>query len=264
VKDGNYEIELPVKVKELEIHEMITSFKDMASRLKLLEDLRTEMLAGVTHELKTPLTSIRGLIYAVKDKVVSETEAEEFLEISITETDRLQNMVNELLDFNSFAAGVIDLKPKPLQINTFVQEIVYQWSLIHQSDRFTLNVKVPDSIIHANVDPGRVQQILTNLLNNSKESIQDNGSIEVSLYHSTKLSLGIDVKDSGCGIPEAEQTLIFERFYRGNNKKQKLRGLGLGLAFSCSLARAMGGDLTLKESSSSGTTFALSLKTING
>jgi signal transduction histidine kinase len=262
VKDGNYLIELPFEAKELEIDELFHAFKEMAFRLNQLEDLRTEMLAGVTHELKTPLTSIRGLVYAVKDKVVTGTEAEEFLDISITETDRLQNMVNELLDFNSFAAGVISLNPLKLQMNALIREIVYQWGIIHQNDELSLHMHVPDKFLKATGDAARIQQIMINLLNNAKESMAGNGSIAVTLYQDTPHTVSIDVKDSGCGIPLAEQSLIFERFYRGDNKKHKQRGLGLGLAFSSSLARAMGGELKLKESSPDGTTFKLSLPSL--
>ncbi|NHN28617.1 HAMP domain-containing sensor histidine kinase [Paenibacillus agricola] len=259
VKGGNYQIELPVDAKELEIDELFHSFKEMATRLNQLEDLRTEMLAGVTHELKTPLTSIRGLVYAVKDKIVTGEEADEFLDISIKETDRLQHMVNELLDFNSFVAGVISLNPEKLKMNILIREMVYQWSLIHQNDDLSLQVFLPDIQLEALGDTSRIQQIMINLLSNSKEAMGAAGSIEVTLYPVAPDRVAIDVKDSGCGIPPAEQSLVFERFYRGDDKKHKLRGLGLGLAFSSSLAKAMGGELRLKESSSNGTTFTLTL-----
>jgi signal transduction histidine kinase len=257
VKGGNYQIELPVDAKELEIYELFISFKEMAMRLNQLEDLRTEMLAGITHELKTPLTSIRGLVYAVKDKIVTGEEADEFLGISITETDRLQHMVNELLDFNAFVAGVISLK-------ALIREIVYQWSIIHQNDDFSLQVHLPDAQLEATGDTSRIQQIMINLLNNSKEAMATAGTIDVTLYQEFPDRVAVDVRDNGCGIPPAEQTFIFERFYRGDDKKHKLRGLGLGLAFSSSLAKAMDGELRLKESSTNGTTFTLILNNMAG
>jgi signal transduction histidine kinase len=259
VTDGNYLVELPNDAKELEIYELFNSFKEMSMRLNQLEDLRTEMLAGVTHELKTPLTSIRGLVYAVKDNIVTGDEAQEFLDISIKETDRLQHMVNELLDFNAFVAGVISLHPAKLNMNVLIREMVYQWSIIHQSNDLSLQVHLPDALLEATGDTSRIQQIMINLLNNSKEAMAKAGTIEVTLYRMPPNRVAIDVKDTGGGIPPDEQKLVFERFYRGDDKKHKLRGLGLGLPFSQSLAKAMGGDLKLKESSTNGTTFTLTL-----
>lgn len=102
---GNYDIHLEKDRREDEIYELIHSFKEMADRLRQLELMRTELLAGVTHELKTPVTSISGLVQAVKDDIVGGEEAKEFLEICSKETVRLQKMVEDLLDFNSLPSA---------------------------------------------------------------------------------------------------------------------------------------------------------------
>lgn len=107
-------------------------------------------------------------------------------------------------------------------------------------------------------DVVRVQQILTNLLTNAEQSMDGNGTIHVTLQ-TDKDFIIIDVQDSGCGIPLAEQPFIFERFYRGEQKKYKIRGLGLGLALSKMMAQSIGGDLTLVNSTTQGTTFRLKL-----
>ena len=89
----------------------------------------------------------------------------------------------------------------------------------------------------------RLQQILLNLLNNARQAIQGKGKITITICLADAHWVAIDIQDNGPGIPAAEQDLIFERFYRGEEKKYKVRGLGLGLPFSKMLARAMGGDL---------------------
>lgn len=259
IKAGNYQVELPKSTNEQEVHELIDSFVEMSERLQQLESLRAELLAGITHELKTPVTSISSLTQALKDEVVSGEEAKEFLAISLKETDRLQKMIEDLLDFNSFSAGAISINKEKIDLTKFIKESTHQWYIVRDTEQLKLNVSIPDSAMVAEVDPIRVEQIMLNLLNNAKDAMNGQGSIDVKVYELGHQQVGIDVKDSGIGIPEQEQELIFERFFRGEHKKHNVRGLGLGLPFSRMLSRAMEGDLILKDTSSKGTTFTLKL-----
>jgi signal transduction histidine kinase len=251
VREGDYDIKLESAPNEIEINELVTSFKEMANRLNQLEKMRAELLAGVTHDLKTPVTSISGLVQAVRDGIVTGEERQEFLDITIKEIQRLQTMIADLLDFNSLAAGAFTIRTENCQLNKLVQEIARQWQ-VTQNEPVDLKVITPDYPIHAMTDPLRLQQIMINLLNNSYHALAKDGSISIIL------SVGsIDVQDTGSGIPESEQALIFERFYRGEKKKLKVRGLGLGLPFSKMMARAIGADLILKESTPQGSTFSI-------
>ncbi|MDR9505907.1 HAMP domain-containing sensor histidine kinase [Brevibacillus agri] len=256
---GNYDIHLEKDRREDEIYELIHSFKEMADRLRQLELMRTELLAGVTHELKTPVTSISGLVQAVKDDIVGGEEAKEFLEICSKETVRLQKMVEDLLDFNSFAVGDIRIRREQQNMYELVQEITHQWQIVQEVEQIELSIVKPEEPIIASTDPLRVQQILYNLLNNAAQAMDSAGKIVVSLSR-TGDEIRIDVKDTGSGIPETEQPLIFERFYRGEEKKHLVRGLGLGLSFSKMIAQALGGKLLLSESSRAGSTFTLLLR----
>lgn len=256
---GNYEIHLEKNSREDEIYELIHSFKEMADRLRQLEMMRTELLAGVTHELKTPVTSISGLVQAVKDDIVSGEEAKEFLEICTKETNRLQKMVEDLLDFNTFAVGDIRIRRERQNMGELVTEITHQWRIGQEEEKLELRVQKPTSEIATMTDPMRIQQILYNLLNNAVQAIHEEGWIEVVLSE-TPHEILIEVTDSGTGIPEEEQSLIFDRFYRGEEKKQIVRGLGLGLSFSRMIAQALGGNLLLTKSSTAGSTFTLILR----
>ncbi|WP_255298321.1 HAMP domain-containing sensor histidine kinase [Brevibacillus dissolubilis] len=258
---GNYNILLDTRdVREKELVELIHSFKDMADRLGQLERMRTELLAGVTHELKTPLTSISGLVQAVKDDIVTGEEAKEFLDICTRETSKLQKMVEDLLEFNSFAVGDITIFKESLEMNDLLQEITQQWRLAQEQEgeMCRLVLEIPDDPILTDTDPLRVQQIIYNLLNNAKHAINEQGTILVSLQDNGQ-TITIDVTDNGSGIPEAEQQLIFEKFFRGEKKKHSIRGLGLGLPFSRLMAHALGGSLQLTESNENRTTFTLRL-----
>ena len=260
VQKGNYNIELIEEVREQEVYDLVHSFKEMAIKLEQLETMRAELLAGVTHELKTPVTSISGLLQAVNDGVVTGEEAKEFMAISLQETTRMQKMVGDLLEFNSFTANAIPVNRKSIQIGEVINEMIYQWDIVQEDQSVKVSVQQPKEEISVSADPLRLQQIMINLLNNAKQAIQGEGTIEVRIYQRDENYVAIDVQDNGSGIPLAEQELIFERFYRGEEKKYKVRGLGLGLPFSRMLANAMNGDLILKESNEQGTTFTIVLK----
>jgi signal transduction histidine kinase len=261
IEAGDYEIELQENVKEKEIYELLVSFRGMAIRLEHLEDLRTELLAGVTHELKTPIASINGLIHAVRDQIVTGAEAEEFLDISLKETERLQQMVIGLLDFNSFASGKIHVEKVQFDLGKLLKEVTYQWSLLYQDDTLELITELPPLQVFAYADPSRIQQIIVNLLNNSRQALagqlQKQEQIKVSLLIQSSTTLAIHISDTGEGIPLNEQKNIFERYFRGGNKKLAVHGLGLGLTFSRMLATAMNGKLALVMSTPKGTTFEL-------
>lgn len=261
IEHGSYDIQLPIEPKEKEVSELISSFAQMSNRLQQLETLRAELLAGVTHELKTPVTSISGLLQAVKDDVVTGDEAKEFIEISLKEATRMQKMVADLLEFNSYTADAIPVSFNKHELNELLQEICYQWGLMKENEMVKISMTKTDHPIYRYVDPIRFQQIVVNLLNNAKQAMNDTGTIEITISEREDGRATIDITDNGQGIPVDEQAFIFERFFRGESKKYQVRGLGLGLSLSKMLAEAMGGNLVLKQSSSSGTTFTIEMTT---
>lgn len=258
VKEGSYDITLKDDVKEKELYELIHSFKDMSERLEQLETLRTELLAGVTHELKTPVTSISGLIQAVNDGVVEGEEAKEFLRITLQETAKMEKLVEDLLAFNAFAANTLPLNKTKVSMIDLVQNCVRHWEVSQEQEQLSIEVITPPKEIVANVDPIRMEQIIINLLNNARDAQVGKARMIIQLREVKEVIL-IDVTDRGTGIPDMEQPFIFERFYRGKEKQSQTSGFGLGLAFSKMIAQAHGGDLELVRSSSSGTTFQIIL-----
>jgi len=258
IKEGNYDITLKEDVAEKEVYELIHGFKEMSQRLHQLETLRTELLAGVTHELKTPVTSISGLIQAVNDGVVTGEEAKEFLQISLDEATKMEKMVEDLLAFNAFATNSLPLTLEKESINDMIKTCMEQWNMMKENEHVQVNLSLLKDDVEVMVDPIRIEQIIVNLCNNAKDAQNDEAVISVVLQEENEHIL-MDVIDQGTGIPEAEQPFIFERFYRGKEKQAKTSGFGLGLAFSKLIAQAHHGDLQLVQSSKKGTTFRLLL-----
>ncbi|WP_155593082.1 HAMP domain-containing sensor histidine kinase [Lysinibacillus cavernae] len=258
VQEGNYAVDLPQDSKEKEVYELVTSFKNMASKLEQLEKTRTELLAGVTHELKTPVTSISGLLQAVRDDVVTGQDAMEFIEMAMVETTKMKTMVGDLLAFNHFAVDAIPVKLESVNVNQLLRDAVAQWEVMQDDENVKVTVHLIEQSINVQADIVRIQQIITNLLTNAKQAM-DKGTITLKLLDQGN-TLSMIVKDSGYGIPLEDQAFIFERFYRGENKKYSIRGLGLGLPLSKMMAQSIGGDLRLIESNTSGTSFELVLQ----
>ncbi|WP_252312112.1 sensor histidine kinase KdpD [Sinobaca sp. H24] len=230
----------------------------MSARLQRLERLRTELLAGVTHELKTPITSISGLLQAVKDDVVTDEEAVEFIDISLKETERMKTMVADLLAFNTFSANGVNVVMEKREMGALLQEVIHQWEVTNKESRTTLQLDIPDEKVYVQIDSARLQQIMINLLNNAQQSFGTGmeGTICVNMKQEEEQAY-IEVTDSGKGIGEEEKEYIFERFFRGENKKYETHGLGLGLAFSLMIAQSLNGDLSLKSSRPGETIFVL-------
>lgn len=280
IEKGDYCIDnLQVKTQEKEITQLVESFSGMATRLKQLEEWRILSLAGVSHELKTPVTSIKGLIHAVKDEVVTGEEAEEFLNLALQETGRLDRMVADLLDYNVFASGNVSMRSDRVELTGLLGEVVQQWELIDNHQEVRCELLIPEDEIYVMGDALRIRQIIVNLLNNCVQAKHSERElmIKVRLHcntlgtelnskrdaksdieHSIEREQAIiEIEDNGTGISQEDAPNIFERFYRGERKIARPHGLGLGLTYSQQLAQAQGGDLTLKSTSKIGSVFVV-------
>lgn len=257
---GHYDVHLNKKPQEREVYELMQAMRDMAQRLQQLESLRKQFLAGVTHELKTPLTSISGLIQAVNDGVVSGDEAKVFLENSLKHTQRLQEMVEDLLAFDHYVSKIVTIKKRSFDMALTLEAIITRWRYSQHMERLELYFEKEESRSswHVESDPNRLEQIMINLLDNAYEAMHGSGEIHVELS-ATSSHFHITVRDTGPGIPAEEQGRMFESFFRGREKGQTVRGLGLGLPTSKLIARSLGGDLVFVSSDLEGTTFTLSL-----
>ncbi|WP_019913411.1 HAMP domain-containing sensor histidine kinase [Paenibacillus sp. HW567] len=261
ISGGEYNIVLETEAKEREIHELLLSFQEMAGKLQQFEQSRAVMLAGVSHELKTPVTSIKGLVHAVREGIVEDEEADEFLDIALLEAERLQRMVADLLDYNALTAGIVAIRHDRLDAVPLLEEIVYQWKLTQNGDVLEPDLQLPAKPLLLRGDPLRIQQIIVNLLNNSVQARRQGHQLQLNirLAQSPQGQAEITVTDNGKGIEPDNRELIFEAFFRSSDKQSILRGLGLGLTFSRLLAEAMGGSLQLGDNREQGCSFVVTL-----
>jgi len=257
---GSYDIHLNKAYKEAEIYELTHSFNEMANRLSHLDALRSQLLTGITKELKSPVVSIHRKIQAVKNREVSSEEKYEYLEASLEESRRLQSMVEHLLEFNRYITSEVSIARENCDLDTLVADIIDRWSTNQQDDK----LKVVQHTANDRkdwktwTDPMRIEQILVNLFNNAKDAVITEGTISVLLQHESN-EIRIHVRDTGRGISQEEYVDVFEPFYRGRDNKPHAHGLGIGLPFSRLIARSLGGDLVLTDGTPGKTTFTVIL-----
>jgi two-component system phosphate regulon sensor histidine kinase PhoR len=225
------------------------------SHVKQLEKIREDFVANVTHELKTPLTSIKGYIDLLRSKRRDPEEADQFYEIIDIEADRLQDLISDLLELSAIQAGD---KHSPRRERVYLYPIV---------DEIFMNLcplaRKSDIHFHLDVDPdfylmateGRLNQLMTNLISNAVKYNKPGGDVWVETKKERNRSI-IVVRDNGIGIPEEDKARIFERFYRvSKSRSRELGGTGLGLAIVKHIASLYGGSVRVYSELGKGTSF---------
>lgn len=228
------------------------------SELRRLETVRREFVANVSHELRTPLTSIRALVETLETGTIDEPGmANEFLSRIIGEVDRLTALVEDLLDLARLEAGRSPLRKTMVDPG----ELVHRGAdrLRPQIDRaqLTLDVSAQDGLPRIEVDEGRIEQVLLNLVHNAIKFTPPGGTISLHVG-SNENEVTVDVRDTGIGISTEDQARLFERFYKSDKARQS-EGTGLGLAIAKHIVQAHGGDVSVTSVVGEGATFRFTL-----
>jgi two-component system, OmpR family, phosphate regulon sensor histidine kinase PhoR len=230
------------------------------TELKKLEQMRKDFVANVSHELKTPITSIKGFSETLLDGAMHDKATlEAFLEIILKESDRLQVLIQELLDLSKIeqhgfrlTIGTVDLVKEANEVIEILKRKAAQKDIM-------LKLSQPSEEAVIEGDPDRLKQVLINLVSNAITYTPNGGSVEISLTDQED-SVSIVVKDSGIGIEKSEITRIFERFYRVDKARSRNSGgTGLGLAIVKHIVEAHKGHIEVDSQIGKGTTFTIKL-----
>ncbi len=235
---------------------VIWTVRDVTERARL-ERAKTDFVATASHELRSPLTSIKGYAELLGSTGSLTERQSEFVRIIALSANRLTDLVNDLLDVAKIEAGNVELYRRATDLRAVVLEAV---ELIRPrlSDKHqVLELDVDQPLAQALVDPGRVRQIVTNLLTNAHLYTGDGGTIRVGLRAAAG-GLQIAVADTGRGMTADERARVFERFYRGEGSRAE-RGTGLGLAIVKSLVDLHAGRIEFDSQPNVGTTFTVTL-----
>ncbi|HTX78491.1 MAG TPA: HAMP domain-containing sensor histidine kinase [Longilinea sp.] len=255
---GNYQV-IPVEGPQ-EIQQLAQSLNEMGKQVRESSQSQRDFVSNVSHELKTPLTSIQGFAQAIMDGTAQTPEAlHRAAEVIYKEAGRMSRLVLDLLTLARLEAGTADLQKSGVDLNELLKNVVDKFALQAQQNQVSLEWKeqhLPTII----GDGDRLAQVFTNIIDNALKFTSAGGRITLSAVQ--KLSqVIISIADTGAGIAPQDQKRIFERFYQVDKSRQARvgRGVGLGLPIARQIVLAHGGDIWVESQPGKGSTFMVRL-----
>lgn len=266
ISKGNYDVEIEFEMHN-EISMLIYSFNDMAKKLKQAEEVKKEyeenrknLIASISHDLKTPITSIQGYIETLQemDNAPRET-VKRYHQIIYNNTAYINKLIDDLFLFSKLDIQKLDFNFEKAEIKAFMEDLMQEFSFILEDKGVKFNyIDSIDKKSYVKIDGKRVNQIFRNIIGNAvKYGSDEDLLIDVTLYRKDN-RIYANVKDNGPGIPEEKLEHIFERFYRIDCERTKdLMSTGLGLAIAKELVEAQGGEIKVSSVVNEGTCFTI-------
>ncbi|TCS84102.1 ATP-binding protein [Tepidibacillus fermentans] len=241
----------------------VTILRDVTYERKL-DKLRKDFLANVSHELRTPISMLQGYSEAIIDGIAeTDEEKKELAQIIYDESLRMGRLVNELLDLAKMESGNLQLQYCKTDMDKLIKKIIRKFFNIAKEHEIELVSEVDSRLINVVIDPDRIEQVLTNLIDNALRHTKKNGEIKIKARKKSLGEMLIEVSDTGVGIPEEDLPFVFERFYKADKARTRGSGTGLGLSIVKNIIQAHGGSISVSSKIGQGTTFSIVLPTHN-
>ena len=230
------------------------------TELRRLEQVRTDFAANVSHELKTPLTSIRGFVETLQAGAIDNPEmAHKFLNIIMMETERLTRLINDILSISKLESGDDEVAIERIRLDKKAQDVCDMLSIHAQEKQITVNCTTGNTPVYIMGNPDRVEQLLINLTENAIKYNEPGGSVTVQVFANDQ-EANVTISDTGIGIAEENLPRLFERFYRvDKGRSRQMGGTGLGLAIVKHIVRSMNGEIEVHSKLGEGTEFLVTL-----
>ncbi|MEU0357712.1 HAMP domain-containing sensor histidine kinase [Streptomyces cyaneofuscatus] len=263
MRDGQEHASVPVSGDD-EIGRLAAAFNDMSVHRARLEEQRKAMVSDVAHELRTPLSNIRGWLEAAQDGLADPDPA--FVSSLLEEAVQLQHIIDDLQDLAAADAGVLRLHPEPVRVGELLSQVAAAHQARAETAGVTLKVEAGAGAV-LSADPVRLRQAVGNLVSNAVRHTSAGGRVTLRAYEEEagRLSEGagevvIEVADTGTGIPARDLRHVFDRFWRAEkSRSRRTGGSGLGLAIVRKLAEAHGGSVSATSTEGEGSVFLLRL-----
>lgn len=222
----------------------ISQLKAELSKEKTLEQMRTKFTAQVSHELQTPLSVIKGYAEALSDKLYKGKETDRIYEILLAETEKISNMVDDLLDLSQMESGAYIIRKADFSLVALVKKLFKMHDAFPYAKKFSMNLEIncPNKLYFLG-DSIRLEQALRNIITNAIKHVEEDGKIKISLSHNEE-GFSITVFNSGFPIPSEDLPNIFESYYQGKNSRG---GTGLGLAITKHIINLHNGVITAEN-----------------
>jgi two-component system sensor histidine kinase ResE len=238
----------------------VAVLRDMTEERRL-DEMRQGFIANVSHELRTPISMLQGYSEAIVDGVAeTEEDKKEMAKIIYDESLRMGRLVNELLDLARLEAGHFQLNATEMVLDEFLDRAVGKFRSLARDQDIQLTLEgLRDPSFELTMDPDRIEQVLTNLIDNAIRHTPKGGEVKVTV---TKLPnfIKMSVSDTGTGIAQEDLPFVFERFYKADKARTRGKaGTGLGLAIAKNIVNAHGGEIGVQSKVGQGTTFSFTL-----
>jgi two-component system sensor histidine kinase BaeS len=254
MRDGDATARVTVTGRD-EVARLGAAFNDMAERRREVEELRRAMVGDIAHEMRTPVTNIRGWLEAAEDGVVPLDR--ELMSSLIEEALLLQHVIDDLQDLSAADAGELRLHPRAVDLGDLLPAVVDAFAAAADRAGVALALRAPPAVVDA--DPVRLRQAIGNLVSNAIRHTPAGGRVTVTTRTDGTAQV-IDVADTGPGLSAAEQAMVFERFWRAEkSRSRQTGGSGLGLSIVRKLIEAHGGTASVRSEPGAGATFTLRL-----
>lgn len=255
---GDFSKRIPV-MSDDEIGELSVSFNMMTNSLAQLEGMRKSFVANVSHELKTPMTTISGFIDGILDGTIEQDKQTYYLNIVSDEVKRLSRLVQSMLSMARLESGEFPLKPELFDLSQLLCTVVVSQEQRIEQKRIEITGLDELQSISVNADKDLIHQVLYNLVDNAIKFTDDGGNISFSLKTENKKAI-FTVTNTGCGIPEKDLSFIFERFYKvDKSRSASKKSTGLGLYIVKTIVTAHGGTVSVTSKEKEFTTFKIIL-----
>ena len=258
-KFANGEVDKRVTIKsEDEIGQLAKSFNVMAESLEKVEMNRRDFISNVSHELRSPITSIKGFIAGILDGVIPKEKEHEYLERAYFEIKRLTRLINDLLDLSTITSGKLKFNIKKVDINELIRRCIINNEGKLKEKGISLDVNMNETKCFVNTDEDKIIQVLTNLLDNSIKYCCYEGRIKIKVYNKNNKVL-VEIYNNGPKLTEEEKIHIWDRFYKSDKSRTNKVSTGLGLPIVRMLLNEMGEEVWAENDSQIGVRFIFTL-----
>ena len=257
ISNGNFDTHIVTSGQD-EIEQLATSFNTMAQNLKKHEKLRSSFVANVSHELRSPLTSIHGFAEGLLDGTIDEKDRDKYARVIVEESTRLKKLINELLDLSQIESGEFPLHLSQFDINEHIRRVLIRYIDRMEEKDIELNVSFTEEYCMVFADSDRIEQIIVNLIDNAIKFTPEKGTISIwTRTDEEKVLVGIS--DTGCGISKEDLDYIFERFYKSDKAHSNKIGTELGLSIVKKILDQHGETILVRSEPNKGTKFIFTL-----